>query len=117
MKSFIDKMRAALKPVPLLANHTGYGGECVIYDVNTIAYDKAKRTARVKATIVTDTMERGLELEGKLDEALVTLGDEALTNTVTTCARNGGGWLNDGDRHIRIAYYEVVIRGGRKHGG
>lgn len=110
MKSFIAKMRAALAPVPLLANHTGYGGECVIYDVTTLSYDKLKRTVRVKATIVADTDKRALELEGKLDEALVTLGDNPLTDTVTASERNGGGWVADGDRHIRIAYYEIVIR-------
>lgn len=111
MKSFIEKMRAALKPVPLIANHTAYSGECVIYDVNTLTYDKAKRTARVKATIVADSMERALEIENKLDSALVTLGDVPLTDTVTTSIRSGGGWMQDGDRHIRIAYYEIVIRG------
>ena len=111
MKSFIEKMRAALKPVPLIANHTAYGGECVIYDVNTLTYDKAKRTARVKATIVADSMARALEIEQRLDSALVTLGDVPLTDTVTTSLRSGGGWLTDDRRYIRIAYYEIVIRG------
>lgn len=109
MKSFLKKMREAL-PCPLIANRTDYGGECVIYDVNTIRYDGIKRLARVKATIVADTMERGLELEGMLDAALTTLGDCPLTETVTESVRNGGGWLEDGDRHIRIAYYEIIIK-------
>lgn len=113
MQSFLKKMREAL-PCPLIANRTDYGGECVIYDVNTISYDKIKRQARVKATIVADTMARGLKLEAMLDEALVTLGDNPLTETVTTCARNGGGWLEDGDRHIRIAYYEMTIKRRKK---
>ena len=33
------------------------------------------------------------------------------TPSVTAGERNGGGWLIDGDWHIRIAYYDFVIRG------
>lgn len=111
MKSFIAAMRKCIQPIPLIANRTGYSGECVLYDVNTLSYDKAKRTARIKATIVADSMARALEIENKLDSALVTLGDVPLTDTVTASIRSGGGWMQDGDRHIRIAYYEIVIRG------
>lgn len=113
MNSFIEIMRKTLSPIPLLANRTAYkGGECVIYDVTTLSYDKLKRSVRVKASIVADTMERALEIENQLDEALVTLGDNPLTDTVLSCTHTGGGWMNDGDRHIRIAYYEATIRGG-----
>ena len=86
MNSFIQRMRACIAPVPLVANRAREGGERVIYDVNTLSYDKIKRNVRVKATIVADTVAASL--------------------------RSGGGWMTDGDRHIRIAYYEIVIREG-----
>ena len=112
MNSFIQRMRACIAPVPLVANRAREGGERVIYDVNTLSYDKIKRNVRVKATIVADTDARALEIETKLDSALVTLGDNPLTDTGAASLRSGGGWMTDGDRHIRIAYYEIVIREG-----
>ena len=113
MKSFIKLMRTAIDPVPLIANKTAYGGgDAVVYDLTTISYDKLGRKMRVKATIISDTMEHALDIENKLDEALITFGDKPLTETVLSCSHNGGGWMNDGDRHIRIAYYETTIRGG-----
>jgi hypothetical protein len=113
MKSFIKLMRTAIAPIPLIANRTGYGGaDAVIYDLTTISYDKLKRLMRVKATIVSDSMENALAIENKLDEALVTFGDNPLTDTVLSCSHDGGGWMTDGDRHIRIAYYETTIKGG-----
>ena len=114
MNSFIEIMRKILSPIPLLANRTAYkGGECVIYDVTTLSYDKLKRSVRVKLTIVTEKSDtRAQEIEQMLDEALVTFGDNPLTETVTSCERNSGGWMSDNDRFIRIAYYQVTIRGG-----
>ena len=45
-----------------------------------------------------------------LDKALVPMGDKHLSRTVTSCVRNGGGWLKDGDRHVRIAYYDLTLK-------
>ena len=112
MKSLIKLMRTAIAPIPLDANKTEHLSDVVVYDLTTLSYDKLKRSVRVKASIVADTMEHALEIENQLDEALVTLGDNPLTDTVLSCTHTGGGWMNDGDRHIRIAYYEATIRGG-----
>lgn len=112
MKSLIKLMRTAIAPIPLDANKTEHLSDVVVYDLTTLSYDKLKRSVRVKTSIVADTMERALEIENQLDEALVTLGDNPLTDTVLSCTHTGGGWMNDGDRHIRIAYYEATIRGG-----
>ncbi len=111
MKSFVNLMRETLSPIPLLANRTAYqGGECVVYDVTTQSYDAIKRSVRVKTTIVADSDTRAQEIEYKLDHALVTQGDNALTDTVTSCTRSGGGYMKDGDMYIRIAYYQITVK-------
>lgn len=114
MQSIVNLMDAALSaldpPVPLVANRGDWGGECVEYTFNTTFYNGARREARMKLHIVAGTMERGLLIEQMLDELLVRKDETPLTDTVTACERNGGGWLEDGDWHIRIAYYDMVIR-------
>lgn len=109
MQTIIALMRASL-PCPVAANRTRSMGECCVYDFYCTSYNGARREARLKASIFAKDMERGLELEGLLDSALVKRTEEPLTATVTSCTRNGGGWLTDGDRHIRIAYYDIVMR-------
>lgn len=112
--NLMDTALSALTPkVKLTANRGKYGGECVEYVFNTTYYNGARREARMKLHIVAATMERGLELEQLLDELLVRKDETPLTPTVTASARNGGGWLEDGDWHIRVAYYDFTIRAPR----
>lgn len=109
MQSIVDLMAAAL-PCPLYARGADKAGERVVYNFNTTTYNGSRREARMKLHIYAPTMTRGLELEQILDETLVKKGERSLTPTVTSCARNGGGWLEDGDGQIRIAYYDLVLR-------
>lgn len=109
MNSVISIMKNAL-PCPVYANRTRDLGECCVYDWNTTSFNGTRRTVRMKTQIFAATAERGLELQDMLDRALVPIGDKHLSNTVTSCERNGGGWLNDGDRHVRIAYYDITLR-------
>ena len=113
MQSIVERMAAVL-PCPLRANRGDWGEDCVEYAFNTTYYNGARREARMKLHIVARTMARGLELEAMLDEALVRPDEAPLTATVTRCERNGGGWLVDGDWHIRIAYYDLTLRA--RHG-
>lgn len=109
MRSVIQIMEAAL-PCPVRANVTHDMGEGCVYEYNTNTYNGTRRTVRMKTRILADTMERGIELQDMLDRALVPVGDNHLSDTVVSCERNGGGWLRDGDRHIRIAYYDLTLR-------
>ena len=109
MNSVIEIMKGAL-PCPVYANRTRDLGECCVYDYSTGAYNGTRRTVRLKTYIYAATMERGLELQEMLDKALVPMGDGHLSQTATACERNGGGWLTDGNRHVRIAYYDITLR-------
>lgn len=109
MQTIVDIMATAL-PCKVRANTGRLGEEVAEYVFNTTAYTGARREVRMKVQICARTMTRGLELERLLDEALVKVGERPLTATCVSCTRNGGGWLVDGDWHIRIAYYDMVFR-------
>ncbi len=109
--NLMDEALSALSPaVKLVANEGRHGEECVEYTFNTMTFNGSRREARMKLYIVAATMARGLEIEGVLDALLVKKGEKTVTASVTACERNGGGWLIDGDWHIRIAYYDMTIR-------
>lgn len=113
MQSVVDLMEQALaaEGCPLYARGADKrSGERVVYNFNTTLYNGSRREVRMKLHIYAPTMMRGVALEALLDETLVQKGERSLTPTVTACARNGGGWLEDGDGQIRIAYYDLVLR-------
>lgn len=109
MNSVINLIASAL-PCPLYANQSDDPGECAVYDLYTNTYDGRKRTVRLRVNLAAATMARALELETLLDAALVPLNETPLTDTCTASTRNGGGWVTDGDRHIRICYYDLTLR-------
>lgn len=109
MQSVVAIMEGALA-CPVYANEAKKAGECVVYAFNTTWYNGARREARMKCHIAAGSMARAIEIENALDRALVPAGDKHLSDTVTMARRNGGGWLIDGDMHIRIAYYDFVLR-------
>lgn len=94
----------------LTANRDTNLGECAVYDWYTTGWDGIKRSVMLKVSIFATSMKRALQLLTQLEKALVTVGDNTLTETALTCRQNGGGWLMDGDRHCRIAYFELIIK-------
>ena len=109
MQSIVRLMETAL-PCRVRARGHPLGEECAVYNFNTTFFNGSRREARLQVRIAAKTMERGLALEPLLDAALVHRGEEPLTGSCTACERNGGGWMEDGDWHIRIAYYDMVFR-------
>lgn len=102
-------MESALE-CSLSANRDTNLKECAVYDFYTTSWDGIKRGIMLKVSIFAQSMQRALQLQNSLERALVTMGDRPLTQTALSCRQNGGGWLEDGDRHCRIAYFELVIK-------
>lgn len=109
MQSVIEIMKNALD-CELSANRSTKLRECAVYDWYTTSWDGIKRGIMLKVTIYAESMNRALELQEQLERALVTFGDRRLTETAISCVENGGGWMTDGERHCRIAYFEITIR-------
>lgn len=109
MQTIIDLLDQRLG-VPIRARRAELSGEGVVYGTTTTYFNAARREARLKLSIYARTMARAIELEETADALLVRLDESPLTATVTSVVRNGGGNLEDGDWHVRIAYYDIVMR-------
>lgn len=110
MEQIVALMERTLAPVPVRATRARKSGACCVYLFNTTLYNGSRREARMKVQIYAPTMREGLALEEALDRALVPVGDAGPTPLCTGCQRNGGGWLEEENGHIRIAYYDMVFR-------
>ena len=109
MQSMIDIIAQAC-PCELTANRGTSLRECAVYDYYSTSWDGVKRGIMLKISVFAATMQRAAEIQSAIECAIVTAGDNPLTQTVLTCRQNGGGWLIDGDRHCRISYFEIVIK-------
>jgi hypothetical protein len=109
MQSVIDLMARAL-PCELVANQGANLSECAVYDFYSTGWDGVKRSIMLKVSIFAQSMQRAMQIQDALERALVTPGDKSLTETTLSCRQNGGGWLNDGNRHCRISYFELIIK-------
>lgn len=96
----------------IYANRTEYLGDCIIYNYHTLLYDKIAKHIRFQITIVAESMEKTLQIEDVVDNLILTLGDEQLTNEILQVRHNGGGSLDDIERkkHHRILYYDIIMR-------
>lgn len=112
MQELIGRLETALAALgcPLYANTTDSLGECAVYKFHTATNNGSRKEINLQLYIRAESMARGLLLEEAADRAVVPLGERPVTSEVTGAARNGGGNMEDGDRHIRIAYYNVVAR-------
>lgn len=109
MKSILAILEARM-PCPVYVCRTADAGECVVAEFHTVSLNGARRQVRLKTCIFASDLERALKLQGMMDAALVPKGELPLTATVTGCRQSGGGWVRDGNRHCRMAYYDITLR-------
>ena len=109
MLAMIDRLANAL-PCPLVAREAQLTGEGAVYNFNTTFFNGARRTARMKLNVYAKTMARAIEIEDAADAAMCTLSETPIATGCTACVRNGGGWYEDGEWQVRVAYYDLTLR-------
>lgn len=96
----------------IYAKHTDYLGNCIIYDAYTTYANKITENTRLTVTIVAETLSLVHQIESEVKEAILTLADNPLTNTILQVELNGGGSLYDYDRqkHHQTLYFTILSR-------
>lgn len=91
---------------------TSYLGECIMYQWLPVSSDRIKRLDRFEINIITNTQTKGFQIEKRLKELLLTLGDTPLMEGVQNCYLNGGGNLFDYERqkNHRILYFYIISK-------
>lgn len=92
---------------------TDYLGNCILYSFHTTMSDKITETCRLQITIIAGTTAETVQIEERIKQLLLTLGDNQLTNDILQVELNGGGTLYDNDRRKlhRILYFNILKRG------
>lgn len=91
---------------------TNYTGEAIIYSWLPVSSDKIKRLDKLEINVITDTQLKGIQIEQRLKEVLLTLGDTPLVPGIHDVNLNGGGNLYDYERqkNHRILYFYITSR-------
>lgn len=94
------------------AVETDYMGECLIYEFHTLQDDKCARLVRLKITAICATLDKTCQVEARIRALILTLGDNPLTDGITSVALNGGGLLRDAarEKYHRIMYFDVIMK-------
>lgn len=71
------------------------------YEFNILTNDKIKVQANLVLTIVNNDLLVAYAIKSKLDEILLTLGDEQLTDDILQVSQTGGGSYYDSDLDIQ----------------
>jgi hypothetical protein len=77
-----EELKRLLGGNHVYATPSTYLGNSVVYSWYTLSSDKVKTTDKLEIHIITDTLLEGAEIESRIKELLLTLGDEPLTANV-----------------------------------
>lgn len=119
MKDLIDTIKAdntivtALGGAKVYLNYTTDTTNCLILEYHTVGGDRLKTHIRLKVSAVADTMELCEALEKRLNEIVLSFGDNAVNADILQSTITGGGVLYDTARQKihKIIYYDLTLRG------
>lgn len=96
----------------IFSKPSSYTGECVLYSWIPVASNKIKRTDKLEINVVTETIEKGIQIEERLKQLLLTFADKPLSDSIKEVELNGGGLIYDYERrkYHRILYFYVLSR-------
>lgn len=95
-----------LEPYPL----TKKQGVC--YSYVPFSNNGTIEQAQFEITIVNEDLLACYKAKAEIDKLLITLGDESLTHTITSCTQSGGGQYRDNDLGVYKvqANYAITAR-------
>lgn len=86
--------------------------ECIVYEWTPLSDDGSKQTAQLMVRIKTKTMADAYDYAIAVKQALISIGDGAEVEGLTSCEQNGGGTLKNYDTGFidYIMYFDLVFR-------
>lgn len=86
--------------------------DCIIYKHVPISDDGIKTLDRLELNIISTSYSHTLEIEDRIKDLLLTIGDNQLTSSILDIEVNGGGALYDGKRNKvqRILFLNILYR-------
>ena len=91
---------------------TDISRDCIVYTPVPLEDDKIKETWRIEITIISKSLENNMAIDTAIRNALLTLADSQLTNSIMQVALNGGSMLENMETETihNTGYYIVVFR-------
>lgn len=86
--------------------------DCIVYKHIPVSDDGIKSIDRLEITINTTSYSNSLEIENRIKDLILTVGDKPFSNSILEIELNGGGALYDGkrDKVQRILFFNILYR-------
>ena len=94
-------------------NNTTDTNNCLLIEYHTVGGDRLKKQVRLTCTAIADTMTLAEAIETRLNEIILSFGDNPVNDNILQSSINGGGVLYDSARqkNHKIIYYNLTLRG------
>ncbi len=88
-------------------NETTFQGDCIVYTYTQLINDKIKAQSRIEVDCISSDYEKGSLILKRVQELLLTLGDEPATENIIEINQNGGGHLFD--KEIKLHKLKAIF--------
>lgn len=88
-------------------NETTFQGDCIVYTYTQLTNDKVKAQSRIEIDCISSDYEKSSLILTRVQELLLTLGDEPATENIIEIIQNGGGHLFD--KEIKLHKLKAIF--------
>lgn len=102
-----ELLEATSQDRKIYINETSYKGNCLVYTFTQLTNDSVKAQSRFEIDCISPDFERCSFILKRVQDLLITLGDEPLTNNIIEISQNGGGYLFD--KEIKLHKLKAIF--------
>lgn len=102
-----ELLEATSQDRKIYMNETSYKDNCLVYTFTQLTNDSIKAQSRIEIDCISSDFERGLSILKRVQELLLTLGDEPATENIIEINQNGGGHLFD--KEIKLHKLKAIF--------
>lgn len=102
-----ELLEATSQDRKIYMNETSYIGDCLVYTFTQLTNDSIKAQSRIEIDCISPDFERGSSILKRVQELLLTTGDEPATKNIIEITQNGGGHLFD--KEIKLHKLKAIF--------
>lgn len=102
-----ELLEATSQDRKIYMNETSYIGDCLVYTFTQLTNDSIKAQSRIEIDCISSDFERGSFILKRVQELLLTKGDEPATENIIEITQNGGGYLFD--KEIKLHKLKAIF--------
>lgn len=102
-----ELLQATNQDRKIYMNETSFKGDCIVYTYTPLTNDSVKAQSRIEIDCISTDFERCSIILKRVQDLLLTTGDESATENIIEIIQNGGGHLFD--KEIKLHTLKAIF--------